>query len=95
MPSSSPSVWRRDVERTRERLSPNQVLSVSVVGSHQAGWSLKDLADDYATYKWAVESGANVVEANFSCPNVPHAMGSWLQNPEDSNLVAEVIRCVQ
>ena len=94
MPSSSPSVWRRDVEWTRERLSPNQVLSVSVVGSQQAGWSLKDLADDYATCaKWAVESGANVVEANFSCPNVSTCDGQLFQNPEDSNLVAEVIRC--
>ncbi len=93
MPSSPPEVWRRDIEETRRRLDPTKVLSVSVVGTYQEGWSLERLAEDYALCaKWAVESGADVVEANFSCPNVSTCDGQLYQNAKESNLVASVIR---
>ena len=48
----------------------NKLLVVSVVGTVQDGWSMDDLADDYARCaRWAVESGADAVETNFSCPS--------------------------
>lgn len=93
MPSMSPDVWRRDVEWTRRELLKDKLLSVSVVGTVQPEWSIDDLADDYARCaKWAVESGADCVETNFSCPNVSTCDGQLYQQPESARIVAERVR---
>jgi dihydroorotate dehydrogenase len=93
MPSMEPDVWRADVEWTRKQLSAGKVLSVSVVGTVQGDMSLEELADDYACCaKWAAESGADVVETNFSCPNVSTRDGQLYQQPEAAGLVAERVR---
>lgn len=93
MPSKSPDVWRRDVEWTRQHLPKNKVLSVSVVGTVQPGWSLEQLADDYAKCaRWAVESGADCIETNFSCPNVSTCDGQLFQQPADAAQVAARVR---
>ena len=93
MPSAEPDVWRADVERTRERLAAGKILSVSVVGTVQPEMTLEGLADDYACCaKWAVESGADVIETNFSCPNVSTRDGQLYQQPEAAGLVAERVR---
>ncbi|QDU13508.1 Dihydroorotate dehydrogenase B (NAD(+)), catalytic subunit [Gimesia maris] len=95
MPSAEPDVWRRDVEQTRKQLSAEKRLSVSVVGSLQPDWSLEDLADDYARCaKWAIESGADCVETNFSCPNVCTRDGQLYQQPEAAALVASRVKAV-
>ncbi|RIK77858.1 MAG: hypothetical protein DCC68_16420 [Planctomycetota bacterium] len=93
MPSKSPEVWRADVAETRRRLPRDKVLSVSVVGTIQDGWSLDELADDYAQCtRWAVEAGADAVETNFSCPNVNTCDGQLYQQPSDAAVVAERVR---
>lgn len=93
MPSQPPDVWRRDVEWTRRRLSPDQRLSVSVVGTMQPGWTTEDLAADYAQCAaWAVEAGADMIEANFSCPNVTSCDGDLYQRPGDASVVATALR---
>lgn len=93
MPSAAPDVWRRDIEWTRERLPANKLLSVSVVGSFQEGWSLEDLAQDYAQCAaWAVASGADCIETNLSCPNVSTCDGQLYQNPDQASLIAQYVR---
>jgi dihydroorotate dehydrogenase len=93
MPSMSPEVWRRDVETTRRKLPPRKFLSVSVVGTVRPGWGLDELADDYARCaRWAVESGADAVEANLSCPNVETLDGQLYQQPAAAARVAARIR---
>jgi dihydroorotate dehydrogenase len=93
MPSKAPEVWRGDIEWTRARLAPEKLLSVSVVGSVQEGWTLEELADDYAQCaRWAAESGADCVETNFSCPNVATCDGQLYQHPRDAAVVAERVR---
>ncbi|MCA9073657.1 MAG: hypothetical protein KDA93_01390 [Planctomycetaceae bacterium] len=93
MPSAEPDVWRRDIEWTRKRLPSEQVLSVSVVGTVQPGWSIEQLADDYALCaRWAVESGADCIETNFSCPNVSTCDGQLYQQPESAAVVTERVR---
>ena len=93
MPSSDPDVWRRDVEWTRSRLRADQLLSVSVVGTVQSGWDMDRLAEDYAQCaRWAVDSGADCIEANFSCPNVATCDGQLYQDARDSQRVAVAIR---
>lgn len=93
MPSKEPSIWRADVEATRDQLASGKLLSVSVVGTDQEGWTIDDLAADYATCaRWAVESGADVVETNFSCPNVATCDGQLFQQPAAARCVAECVR---
>jgi dihydroorotate dehydrogenase len=93
MPSRSPDVWRPDVTATRRALPRGKVLSVSVVATPQPEWTADELADDYARCaRWAVESGADCVEANFSCPNVASCDGQLYQRPDLAATVAERLR---
>lgn len=93
MPSRSPDVWRNDIEQTRRRLAPEKVLSVSVVATPEPDSGIDSIAEDYAeTAEMAVNSGADVVEANFSCPNVDSMDGQLFQNPSSSGKVAKAIR---
>lgn len=93
MPSKLPADWRADVEWTRNNLPAEKLLSVSVVGSIQPDWSLDDLADDYASCaKWAVDSGADCIETNFSCPNVSTCDGQLYQEPQSAALVVSRVR---
>ena len=93
MPSTKPETWKADIAATRDLLADNKVLCVSVVGSVQPDWSLQQLADDYAfCAEQAVESGADCVEANFSCPNVSTCDGQLYQIPEDCQTVVKTIR---
>jgi dihydroorotate dehydrogenase (NAD+) catalytic subunit len=93
MPSQAPEVWRADIASTRKRLPAGKVLAVSVVGTVQPDWSLDDLAADYAQCAaWAVESGADCVETNFSCPNVSTCDGQLYQQPQDAAVVAARVR---
>ena len=93
MPSKAPADWREDVAATRKTLPSNKLLSVSVVGSVQEGWSIEQLADDYARCaRWAVENGADTIETNFSCPNVSTCDGQLYQQPVEAEVVAATVR---
>lgn len=93
MPSKAPEVWRPDVARAKSSLLPGQLLNVSVVGTPDGSNSLEALADDYARCaSWAVESGADLIEANFSCPNVCSAEGQIYHDLDASRYIATVIR---
>ncbi len=93
MPSASPDLWRFDVEETRRLLPNPKKLSVSVVATPEADWSLDQVADDYARCaRWAVESGADFIELNFSCPNVVSCDGQLYQNADGARTVAQHVR---
>lgn len=93
MPSQDPNDWRDDIKWTRENLPPEKVLSVSVVASAEANWSLRRVADDYATCAlWAAESGGDCIELNLSCPNVSSVDGQLYQEPESARQVVDQVR---
>ena len=76
MPSMPPEFWREDIAQAKEAMKEGQMLIVSVVASPEPGWDAVQVADDYAQCAaWAVEAGADVIEANYSCPNVCSAEG--------------------
>ena len=71
MPSSPPEFWRRDIRACRARLRPGQVLIVSVVGTADAATSETDFIEDFSVLTAEARgAGAQVIELNFSCPNV-------------------------
>ena len=92
MPSQAPEIWRADVAQAKKSLQSGQVLVVSVVGTAQPGGTLGDLAADFAqAASWTAEAGADVIEANLSCPNVQSSEGSLYQSPAAVGQVAKAI----
>ncbi|MDX1982301.1 MAG: hypothetical protein SFV51_18655 [Bryobacteraceae bacterium] len=93
MPSKDPAEWRRDVERARAGMKSGQVLVVSVVASPEPGWTMEQVADDFALCaRWAAGSGAQVIEANLSCPNVCTREADLYLSAEASGLIAARVR---
>lgn len=90
MPCPHPEVWRADVRNLRDRLDPKKILVVSVAGF---GDTAGEIVEDFAkTAAWAVEAGADAIEANISCPNVHHSIGQIYQNLDLTSCVAGALR---
>ncbi|HWB38737.1 MAG TPA: hypothetical protein VG604_00665 [Candidatus Saccharimonadales bacterium] len=69
--SLDPSYWVPDAELANSYAGPGQLLITSIVGTIQQGFSTVDYYNDFAkTAVLAKNSGARVIEINFSCPNV-------------------------
>lgn len=93
MPSMKPAEWRADITRTKAGLAEGQILIVSVVATPDQDATRESVAEDFAQCaKWAAEAGADVVEANFSCPNVCTPEGSIYQDVALSQYIATQIR---
>lgn len=80
MPSQDPEFLREDIKKAKESLQPGQLLIVSAVGTPRPGEDFT--ADFVAAVKMAKEFGGEIVEANFSCPNVCTGEGSLYTNPQ-------------
>jgi dihydroorotate dehydrogenase len=93
MPSMAPEVWREDIGLAKAALAKGQILIVSVVATPREGASREELADDFCKCaKWAAEAGADVVEANFSCPNVCSQEGTIFMDAPLSGYIAKRLR---
>nr|MCU0897044.1 hypothetical protein [Burkholderiales bacterium] len=93
MPSKDPEGWMPDVGRARKALKPGQVLVVSVVASPGAGDGERAMIGDFANLAaMAREAGAQVVEANLSCPNVCTAEGDIYLDAGLSGRIARAMR---
>lgn len=90
VPSKPPSLWMKDVEKAYQSLQKGQVMIVSINGTPGLSWSLEE---DYARCaSMAVEAGAQIIEANYSCPNVCSGEGSIYSDPEFSARISQKIR---
>jgi dihydroorotate dehydrogenase (NAD+) catalytic subunit len=68
LPSMAPEVWRKDVQRAKDRIGRGQILVVSVVGTATGG--IDDFITDYARCAgWAAEAGADAIEVHLAVPN--------------------------
>jgi len=93
VPSLDPTWWREDVRRAREFVREgHQVLIVSVIASVKG--TLEAIAGDFAEVALlAKEAGADIIEANYSCPNTPvDRVGEIYQSPKAASLISEAIR---
>lgn len=80
MPSKSSEFLREDIPKANASLKPGQVMIVSVVGTPRPD---KTFIEDFVdAARLAKESGAKIIEANFSCPNVDKKEGSLYTSPE-------------
>lgn len=93
-PSQEPDVWRKDIRRAKDRLGAGQVLIVSVTGTLASEGGLEELAADYAQCAaWAVEAGADAIEAHLAWPR-PHATDGLMvyEDPKLSAYILDRIR---
>ncbi len=71
MPSKGPDYWIDDMKRALTYQGKGQLMVMGVVGTIQKGFSQADYIKDFAnTAGLAADNGAEVIEANLSCPNV-------------------------
>jgi dihydroorotate dehydrogenase (NAD+) catalytic subunit len=90
MPSKEPKEWMPDVSLARQMLGPGQVLIVSIVASPQPGSDISQMIAEFGDLAaMAREAGAQVIEANLSCPNVCTAEGDIFLDAELSGNIAK------
>lgn len=93
MPSREPAVWMADVARARSLIGVRQVLVVSVVASPGEAGTADEMVRDFGNLAaMAREAGAQIVEANLSCPNVRSAEGDLFLDAEVSGRIARALR---
>lgn len=89
MPSKSPDFLLQDIGRAKACLEEGQKLIVSVVGTPTQGLSFSE--DFVRAAILAKEAGAEIIEANFSCPNVDKTEGCLYMSAETVKQFASAI----
>lgn len=96
MPSQSPEFLRLDIPKAKASLQQGQVLVVSVVGTPEKNNPQAFIKDFVQTARFAKECGADIIEANFSCPNVTTGEGCVYINPSTVyEISSNIIKAIQ
>ncbi len=82
MPSRNALYLQKDIPLAKKSLKNGQLMIVSVVGTPQGDDREGFIHDFVAVALQAKAYGAQVIEANFSCPNVTSAEGCLHSNDE-------------
>lgn len=93
VPSFGPDWWQEDVKRARKVVREgHQVLIVSVTASVRG--STEAIAEDFANAaRMAKKAGADIVEANYSCPNVQgDPVGEVYEDPDKAAYISLAMR---
>lgn len=71
VPSKAPAIWQEDVRQALQYEKPGQIMILSFMGTAKHGQQRQDFIADYVRAgKLAAETGAKILEVNFSCPNI-------------------------
>jgi len=90
IPSMDNNYLAADIASVNASLAPGQVMIVSIVGTPREG---EDFIEDFALCaRVALEGGAKIIEADFSCPNVATCEGNLFASPE---MVYEISHCIK
>jgi uridine monophosphate synthetase len=82
-PSMDADWTKNDIQKAKQSLLEGQVLIVSIFGNTLDEW--------ITTAQLAVESDADIVEANFSCPNLNTNNEPIYTRPEDIFSIAQAL----
>lgn len=94
VPSKEPEVWQEDVKKALSFVRSGQVLVLSFMGTTHENQTLDQFIADWAlAAKLSLETGARVLEANLSCPNIGNE-GLVCYNIEITEKVCRAIRKV-
>lgn len=71
VPSKDPAIWQEDAKKAINYAKSGQVMILSFMGTVRSGQSMNQFVDDFIlAAKLAYETGAKILEANLSCPNI-------------------------
>ncbi len=94
VPSRTPEIWQADAKKAVSYAGPGQVMVLSFMGTVKPDQTQDEFIADYVlAAKLAHETGAKVLEANLSCPNIGNE-GLVCYNLEVTEKVAKGIRSV-
>jgi len=92
VPSMPSDAWQKDVTQALGFAKANQLMILSFMGTVKNGQTQEEFIADFAhAAALAVATGAKVVEANLSCPNIGNE-GLVCYNLEVSEAVCKAIR---
>jgi dihydroorotate dehydrogenase (NAD+) catalytic subunit len=93
MPSAPPEFWQADIAQCRARLTEGQVLIVSIVATAAPAMTEDAFVAEFETLAAMVRAaGAQLVEANLSCPNVQRREGEVYRAPALAARIAAAVR---
>lgn len=71
VPSKNPIIWQEDVKKAIKYAGKGQVMILSFMGTVKPDQTQKEFIDDFTlSAKLSMETGAKILEANLSCPNI-------------------------
>jgi dihydroorotate dehydrogenase len=71
VPSKNPEVWQEDAKKAIKSAGKGQVMILSFMGTVRKNQTQKEFVEDFIlAAKLAHETGAKILEANLSCPNI-------------------------
>ncbi len=92
VPSKNPEEWQKDVKKALAKVGKGQLLILSFMGTVKPNQTQEEFVKDFAkAAKLAYETGAKVLEANLSCPNIGNE-GLVCYNLDATKKVCEAIR---
>lgn len=95
VPSRPPEVWQQDVKKGMVEMKPGNLMILSFMGTKKDGMTATEYVEDFAkTAKLAKDTGAPILEVNFSCPNVGKE-GLICNEVETSRSILEAIKAVR
>jgi len=89
--SLPPKEWQEDFGKAKSYMNDGQLLVLSITGTPEAP---RELVEDYVyTAALAKDAGAEVIEMNFSCPNVKSGgEGAIYLDPATSSEISEKVK---
>ena len=94
VPSRKPEIWQEDVKKAISYTGKGQVMILSFMGTVKKGQTQKEFIEDFVlAAKLAYQTGAKILEANLSCPNIGNE-GLVCYNLEVTEKVTKGIRKV-
>lgn len=94
VPSKKPNVWQEDVKKAKSYEKEGQVMILSFMGTVKKDQTQKEFIDDFIlSAKLAKETGAKILEADLSCPNIGNE-GLVCYNLEVTAAISKGIRKV-
>ncbi|MDP1690317.1 MAG: diguanylate cyclase, partial [bacterium] len=94
VPSRRSDIWQEDAKRAIRSAGPGQLMVLSFMGTVKKDQTQEEFINDYIlAARLAHETGAKILEANLSCPNIGNE-GLVCYNLEVTKKVTEGIRKV-
>ncbi len=94
VPSKKPEIWQKDVKKAISYAGNGQVMILSFMGTVKKNQTQTQFIDDFIhAAKLAHETGAKILEANLSCPNIGNE-GLVCYNLEVTEKITKGIRKV-